>query len=647
MSTRLQRLARLACVLVGTLVVQPAAHRDAVAAPPPVVAIESADFLLSGKASPPEDSDAWRPVTLPDDWRRLGPDFRGQGWYRMRFDVPAGTARPLAVYLRHTRSRQVEFFVNGALLGAAADLYGSAAQATGYPVLLAIPPALLRPGANVLHVRMVARVPMNPAAGLGRVTVGEIAAIRSISARDANMTSAAYRMFTAAMLAAGLIALFLWFARRADRVMLWFGIICLSWAVLNAISTFYFRDPEASVLLRQAVRQYVNYGLPVPAVVLCLRTVGLRWPRTEAVLWAYFAFLLTFPAWMPSSLLDWAWTWIRATGPLLCLGGACVVLARAPRPLTWSFWAEALAMVAMALAFSFDLAREAGWLPLDSHNLRPYHVPALLMAFGAAIFERHVATIWRAERTREELERRVAEKTLEIESYHAERQEALRQHALAVERQRIITDMHDGLGASLVGLLRYVQATGADPRIEQRVKEALQELRIAIDALEPVEGDLASVLGNLRYRLQPLIEPTGIRLDWSIAELPRVEHLEPSAVFAIQRIVLEAITNSIKHAGAHRVQLSARARIDGMLEIRIADDGRGFDAALPTAGLGLASMRTRAERMGAHLDVSSAPGAGTTVCLLLPGSLPAQPVGNQAVEGAIPDGHLAASADAA
>jgi signal transduction histidine kinase len=220
-----------------------------------------------------------------------------------------------------------------------------------------------------------------------------------------------------------------------------------------------------------------------------------------------------------------------------------------------------------------------------------------------------------------ELERRVAEKAREIEAYHAERDEIMRLQALARERQRIVSDMHDGLGASLVALLRYVQGKLPDAHIEQRVQEALQELRISIDALEPSAGDLGAVLGNLRYRLEPLLEPTGVRLEWDVGELPPIDALEPSAVFALQRIVLEAVANALKHSGATRVRLSAQATANGGVEIRIEDDGRGFDASSPAAGLGLTNMRARASRIRAKLDISSRPGDGTVVRLQIPQSL--------------------------
>jgi signal transduction histidine kinase len=204
----------------------------------------------------------------------------------------------------------------------------------------------------------------------------------------------------------------------------------------------------------------------------------------------------------------------------------------------------------------------------------------------------------------------------------AERQEVMRQHTLLEERQRILADMHDGLGASLIGLLRYAQAGKPDAReLERRVSEALQELRIAIDALEPAEGDLAGVLGKLRYRLEPLFTSAGVHLAWDVGELPAIEALEPTAVFAIQRILLEAVSNAIQHAAPGQIRITAHARGGQSISITVEDDGRGFDPAQPFTGRGLTNMHRRAEQIGASVKISSRPGSGSTVALLVPQQL--------------------------
>jgi hypothetical protein len=290
----------------------------------------------------------------------------------------------------------------------------------------------------------------------------------------------------------------------------------------------------------------------------------------------------------------------------------------APRSIALTRVAAAGALLLFAVLLLSEAARAFGFTDSTPRVVRAAFVLFTILAAGAAIIEHYMAATCELQRLNAELERRIAEKSEQIKSTYARVEEAKREWAQVSERQRILADMHDGVGASLVGLLQHVQSGGADrSSIERRVQEVLQEMRIAIDALQPRGGDLAAVLGALRYRLDDIIRSSGVRLVWEVEELPEVGDLKPSTVFALQRIVLEAIANALKHSGSQLLRLSARA-CNGEVEVRIEDDGRGFDPSQAAAGLGLASMRARAQRIGARLRIQSHPGSGTTVKLSLP-----------------------------
>jgi signal transduction histidine kinase len=289
-----------------------------------------------------------------------------------------------------------------------------------------------------------------------------------------------------------------------------------------------------------------------------------------------------------------------------------------PRSLVMTRLAAASALLLFGVLLLSETARAFGYTDSAPRVLRATFVLFTIFAAGAAVIEHYMAATSELQRLNSELERRIAEKSEEIKITYARVEEAKREWASVSERQRILADMHDGVGASLVGLLRQVQSGSADPAsIERRVQEVLQEMRIAMDALQPRDGDLAAVLGALRYRLDDIIRSSGVHLAWEVEELPEVGELKPSTVFALQRIVLEAITNALKHSGAHRLRLSARA-INGEVEVRIEDDGCGFDPTHAAAGLGLSNMRARARRIGARFDIDAHPGAGTVVRLAMP-----------------------------
>ncbi len=276
------------------------------------------------------------------------------------------------------------------------------------------------------------------------------------------------------------------------------------------------------------------------------------------------------------------------------------------------------ALMLFGILLLYEGARALGLADGKTWPLWAVFLLAGILAVSADIIERYRVTTRELRRLDSEIERRVAEKTRDLEAAWTRAEEAKRREALMRERERILADMHDGLGACLVGLLRHVQSAHAErSSIEQRVCEALQEMRNAIHALQRRDGDLAGVLGSLRHRIDDMIRGTGIQLVWDIDELPDVGEPDRSALFSIQRIVLEAVTNALKHSGAHHLRIAARKDHENV-RICVEDDGAGFDPARRAAGLGLFNMNARAKSIGVKLELRSRPGTGTAVNLTVP-----------------------------
>jgi signal transduction histidine kinase len=195
------------------------------------------------------------------------------------------------------------------------------------------------------------------------------------------------------------------------------------------------------------------------------------------------------------------------------------------------------------------------------------------------------------------------------------------------ERQRIMSDIHDTVGSQLVGVLALVRGGAETKVIEQHTSDALQELRIAVDAIQPVNGNLAAVLATLRHRLQPRLDAAGLRLVWRVDDLPRLENLTPAMIQHIQRIVMEAFSNVIQYAKATTVSVTASLIQDPpSIQMTIADDGIGMHSDADF-GQGLANMRHRAQVIGAHLDTRAGHAQhGLAVILTLPCLTPQSPI---------------------
>jgi signal transduction histidine kinase len=549
----------------------------------------------------------------------------GQGWYRIRFRLEEAPSSVHIVGITHPRANRTDFFVNGKVIGGAGDLIAGRSTSRqhrppqfGTPLHVTVPPKLMRAGENTIHVRIHATSLGTLMHGLPQVIFGEARELRTAYLASSDAGFYAQRIFFAMALTSGIITFFLWLARRSDRVMFWYSVACLAWGLVS-IPRLALRWVDAFAAVVPVLSWFLNYALVVPLVVLCLRTVNIKWLGFEAALWAYLVIEASFPFWGQGGAGPWRVGW-DAANTVLLLTGIAILLLYAERPMRWTVRVQLVAFAAMAALMSVEVLRYLGWIDIDFKRIRHYHVPLMLLAIGAVIFERHVLAVRRTEQANVELERLVVERTREIEANYARVEEAAREKALAQERQRILADIHDGLGASLIGLLRHAQSNGADRAgIERRIQEALHELKASVDVLQPRAGDLDAVLVSMRYRLDSMIRGTGIRLIWEVGELPPMARLNPSAVFELQRILLEAITNVLKHSGARQIGISAYAHGDSGVAIEIEDDGCGFDPRHAAPGLGLSNMRTRAARIDATLEISPRPVGGTVVKLALPG----------------------------
>lgn len=246
-----------------------------------------------------------------------------------------------------------------------------------------------------------------------------------------------------------------------------------------------------------------------------------------------------------------------------------------------------------------------------------------VLLVGWLILHRYTRQMRAYELLRNSLDEKIREREQELRLSYARLQHEHAQHAALLERQRIMRDIHDGVGSQLVGLLSLIgKGRTSREQLREHANAALDELRMAVDAMQTVDGDLATVLATLRYRLQPRLAATGIAIDWQVDELPTVDHLTPHMVLQIQRILLEAFTNVLRHAHARRVRVGAHQLLgpgsQRCLVLEIADDGVGLPGdGQGRGGQGLANMRARAQAIGAVLEVRSRPGQGTCVRLEL------------------------------
>ena len=191
------------------------------------------------------------------------------------------------------------------------------------------------------------------------------------------------------------------------------------------------------------------------------------------------------------------------------------------------------------------------------------------------------------------------------------------------ERSRWARELHDETlqGLAALGVLLKSGLRAGGETLERAAREAAEQvateianLRALITELRPAALDqlgLVAALEGLALRARE-VEGLETALDVHVDEAT----LDPDLRTAVYRLVQEALTNVGKHAGATRVAITV-AEDAAALAVRVADDGRGFDAAQPTAGFGVTGMRERAALMGGTLDIVSS-SEGTVVSARIP-----------------------------
>jgi signal transduction histidine kinase len=209
-------------------------------------------------------------------------------------------------------------------------------------------------------------------------------------------------------------------------------------------------------------------------------------------------------------------------------------------------------------------------------------------------------------------------------------QERTRQAAVVEERHRLARDLHDAVSQALFSAsvltetlpkLMEKQPTkvpGVLSQVHQLVKGASSELRILLYELRPetlVRNNIAELVGQL-------VDAAQAKRSLTISYQAEGDHaLSQEVKVALFRIAQESLTNILKHSEATEVSIFLHCQPE-RTELRVQDNGRGFDPQQLSSGMGLVGMRERAQQIGARLAVTSAPGDGTEITFALDSEAP-------------------------
>jgi signal transduction histidine kinase len=199
------------------------------------------------------------------------------------------------------------------------------------------------------------------------------------------------------------------------------------------------------------------------------------------------------------------------------------------------------------------------------------------------------------------------------------------QMAAMEERNRLAQELHDSVTQSLYSLTLYAEAAArlleaGNSRKAVRelrelgdtAREALQEMRLLIFELKPLDLEKAGLAEAIRSRVDAVESRVGLKADLSV--VGEVATIQNPLQLELYHVAREALNNVLKHAGARRVSVVLTLGPE-QAALEVSDDGRGFapQSGRSSGGLGLAGMAERARRVGGELTVQSRPGGGTRI----------------------------------
>ena len=199
------------------------------------------------------------------------------------------------------------------------------------------------------------------------------------------------------------------------------------------------------------------------------------------------------------------------------------------------------------------------------------------------------------------------------------------QLTLLEERERISMELHDGVIQSLYAIGMQLQLMRATRHVQpdgllsvmQNLNNVIEDIRGYIQNLKSQSFQHKTIAESLHDMTNRLHIPSDLRVEIDAPNSPMP--FLPTTYEALSQMANEALSNVIRHAAATEVRLTARQQ-NGIFELEIADNGRGFEVQRTSdqSGLGLRNIQQRARLHGGNVVIESQPGGGTRIVLSLP-----------------------------
>jgi len=586
------------------------------AGPSRVLKFADLDYVFSDATTPP--TAGWRRSKAPVAWSEAqltARDSPGRTvWGRVRFNR-SDLGDSLAIYTEENRDR-LTVFVNGVEIFRNFSNPSANILVWNRPYYVPLRAELLHPGVNEIETRVASITNLS----LGSLQIGSADVLSGFYDQRFfwRITAPEAANFLMIFLSAG--AFLIWLTRRGEAELLFLALSGALWWIRD----YHFFGYAVALPLDwfDGITTYSIYFANAASLSFCVAFLRPpRWRTVVAALWLVGAAMSLGRLVVGGSFREAGINLATLAGDILVIG---MILSAWLRTRSAEHLALATILLLAVAASVHDIGRViyVGWWDGLGFFIQPYLGCALSMAFLAFFARRAIRAFGALENMNKTLELHVSEARRELANSEEKRRGLEVAQAVASERERLMREMHDGVGSSLVTALAVAEREGDGGKSAATLRRALLSLKITVDSLEPVEGDLVALVGNLRHRLAPDLRRAGVQVRWRMEPCAPLPWLDAPSALNVLRVFQEAIGNVLAHAGAAEIEIGcrqeARHGVAGLLAF-VGDDGRGIDpmAERPT-GRGLANMQARAAALGGSFSCAPRPGGGTIVSLWLP-----------------------------
>ena len=556
-------------------------------------------LYTDGQLTPPDpNSGDWQSVRLKDFWQ---PDRRAEhleAWYRTTFNLSENPNEPWAIFVPRISST-AGFWLNGVEVGRSAEFTDPLPNAWNLPAFIQFPPSALRQGENTLEIRYLAE--RSRLGYLFEILLGPAAVLLPEYQLTHFAKITATQILTGIVAVAAILLAVSIFYTNQPRSYIWFMLGSIGW-VIYSLHLYWIYIPFPIRVLHFL---YINaqIGSIICFIVAVHRTLGLKLRWLEVVM-GFMQGCVVSGTIVASDfqLSDFYLATQMACVVLLTYLGIILIVYGIKQRHLGRVW-MAIAGIPIIVMTWYDVVMYT--FRITALFAKYPYIPVVAVFSGGAIF------LTRFLRTQKEV--------LDLKSNFEHEKETIAANAVAQERQRLMQDIHDGVGgqiATTLSLLEKEQTNNQD--VMEILRTSLDDLRMIIHSLETMgqSGNVVSILATLRERMETQLNRHGIEFEWAVNALPLIPRFGSTESLQLMRIIQESITNTIKHSKASKIRLacgqSQRQQqgelVDG-IHIVVEDNGKNpeQDLTIKLGNYGLNNMQQRTLSLGGEFEFDLLP----------------------------------------